>query len=824
MDFGWIIKMKYKALIDQMSIEEKASFLSGKDFWTTMESKQHQIPSMFLADGPHGLRKQAAAADQLGLNESLKSTCYPTAVAMANTWNLDLAKEMATYLGKEAASLDVNIVLGPGTNIKRNPLCGRNFEYFSEDPFLAGKFSAAYIQGIQSQGISACLKHFAANNQEYRRLVIDSIVDERTLQEIYLTPFRIGIQEGNAKAIMSSYNRLNGIYTNENMHLMQEVLRKQWKYQGLVITDWGGSNDRVSGLIAGNELEMPTTAGETNQEIVDAIRNGSLDEEVLDDCLDRLLQVAYDTDSALKKAPKEYHIEEHHRMALKAAEEAIVLLKNVRNALPLGNAERVAIIGDFAKKPRYQGAGSSIVNPTKLDDTISSITDYDINYIGYEQGYHRYGKSNQRKLHKAIELAKKADTLLVYIGLDELSEVEGIDRSDMLLPNNQLELLDQLMELNKKIIIVLSSGSPVEMDFATRADAILHASLIGQAGAKAVLNIITGQINPSGKLSETYPYQYKDVPSYNTFPGKELTAEYREGLYVGYRYYDTMKIPVRYPFGYGLSYTTFEYSELQVSKTQLSFQIKNTGKMDGSEVAQCYIQANASKIYRPKKELKGFAKVFLKQGETKIVSIPLGPEAFAFYNTEEKQWQVEDLQYTILIGSSLQDIRLSQDLHVVGKQITPNFGPSDLPSYYSGDIKDVSTKEFERLLGREVPQSSYAFIKKNRMIIGYNTTVELLRYSTGFMGRLFSGAIRFAIWLLQRIGQRETANTLVMGMLHQPIRGISRMSGGIINWSQLNGLIEMFNGHFFCGLKSFLRAGKIKRREKKQQRQRKGEK
>ncbi|MDD4355543.1 MAG: glycoside hydrolase family 3 N-terminal domain-containing protein, partial [Candidatus Izemoplasmatales bacterium] len=480
--------MKHTALIKKMSLEEKASLMSGKDFFTTKAVEKHNIPSMLLSDGPHGIRKQAGEADNVGLNPSLPATCYPTSATIANSWNPEMGEEMAAFIGKEAVSLGVSVLLGPGTNIKRNPLCGRNFEYFSEDPFLAGKMAAAYTRGIQSQGISACLKHFACNNQEYRRMVIDSIVDERTLREIYLTPFRMGIEEGDLKTIMTSYNMLNGTHTNENQHLMKDILRDEWKFNGLVVTDWGGSNDRIKGLIAGNSLEMPGNKGETDEDIIQAIKNGELDEKVLDENVERYLELLFDTQKAFIKEPEKFDIEKHHAMAQKAAEESIVLLKNKDKVLPLNNKDKVAIIGDFAQTPRYQGAGSSIVNPTKIDDTISSVKEYDLNYVGFEPGYKRYGKSSRSLIKKAMKLAENADVLLLYLGLHEYSEVEGIDRTDMLLPKNQLELLDELVTLNKKIVVILACGSPVEIDFETKVDAIVHSYLSGQAGAKATLN------------------------------------------------------------------------------------------------------------------------------------------------------------------------------------------------------------------------------------------------------------------------------------------------------------------------------------------------
>jgi beta-glucosidase len=797
--------MKYKKFINLMTIKEKASLMSGKDFWTTQEIVEHDIPSIFLSDGPHGLRKQALASDHLGLNEGVPATCFPTAATVANSWDINLGEEIAKALGNEAVALKVNMLLGPGTNIKRNPLCGRNFEYFSEDPLLAGKMSAAYIRGIQSNGISACLKHFAANNQEYRRMAINSIIDERTLREIYLKPFEIGVREGNLKAIMSSYNMLNGSYTNENIHLMKDILRDEWKFEGVVVTDWGGSNDRVKGLLAGNSLEMPSTNGKTNEEIITAIETGEIDESILDENVDRLLNLIYDTNKVIVDSNIEIDVEKHHLLAQKAAEESMVLLKNEGNILPLNSHDKIAIIGDFAQKPRYQGAGSSIVNPTKLDDTISVINEFNLNFIGFEKGYNRYGKKSNKLIKKAIKLAEKSDIILLYIGLDEFSEVEGMDRLDMKIPDNQIKLIESLKKLNKKIVVVLSCGSAVEMNFADDVDAILHTYLSGQAGAKATLNALTGKINPSGKLSESLPYKYSDTPTAKIFPGKEATAEYREGIFVGYRYFDTANIEVRYPFGYGLSYTEFNYSDLVVSKEKVSFNIQNIGNVSGEEVAQVYIRALNSKVHRPNKELKGFAKVYLDPNETKRVEILLDNDAFKFFNPDTFKWEVEELDYELLVGASSQDIKLSESIFIEGIKINPSISLSEIPSYKSGNIQDVSVEEFTKILGREVPNPRYNFYKKNRIIVDYNTTVEQLRYSKRWIGRFFSRAVRFSVKFFKFIGKRETANLLAMGVVHLPMRGLSRMSNGAINWGQLDGLIMMFNGKFFKGLSKFFK-------------------
>ena len=810
--------MKYETLIKKMTLEQKALLTTGKDFWQTANIDELGIPSIFLSDGPHGIRKQAAAADHLGLNASIPATCFPTAATMASSWNDELGEEMGKALGEEAVAEKVNVLLGPGLNIKRNPRCGRNFEYFSEDPYLAGKMAASYVRGIQSNGISACLKHFACNNQEEKRMTIDTIIDERTLREIYLTNFEIAVKEGKTKTIMSSYNMLNGTHTNENEHLM-DILRNDWNYKGVVVTDWGGENDRVKGIKVGNELEMPGSGGDTVKDIINAIKEGKLEESVLDEAVDRLLTLVFDTEKVFQKgAKKEFDVEKHHLLAQKCAEECEVLLKNDNNVLPIKKGTKVAIVGDFAKNPRYQGAGSSIVNPTKLDNTLAVIKEYkDIDYVGYEQGFNRYGKKNKILLRKAVKLAKKADVVLVYLGLDEVTEAEGLDRPNLKMEENQALLVKALKATGKKVVAVLSCGSCVEMPWVDDCDALLHAYLSGQAGARATLNILFGKVNPSGKLAETYPFVYSDVASSKNFPGKELTVEYREGLYVGYRYFDTIGKKVRFPFGYGLSYTDFEYSSLSVDREKgVTFKIKNIGNMDGAEIAQLYVGASNTKLYRPKKELKGFKKVFLKAGEEKEITIPFDEYTFRYWNTVTNSWEIEECRYDIMVSSNVEDVRLSQELLVKGTTDKLPYTQKDLPTYYFGNVEQVTNKEYETLLGHPIPPSNYLFVKKNRLLVHYNTTVYELKYARGWTGRTFSGAIRFAIRLLKFFGARTLANTLVMGVLHQPMRGLSRMTGGAISWGQLDGMIMMFNGKFFKGLHHFNKMGRLKKKENKE--------
>ncbi|GFZ32360.1 glycosyl hydrolase [Clostridium zeae] len=793
--------MKYRELIEKMTLEEKASLMSGKDFWQTQEIERLGINSMFLADGPHGIRKQAVAADHLGLNVGIPATCFPTAATVANSWNDELGERVGEYLGEEAISQKVNVLLGPGVNMKRNPLCGRNFQYFSEDPYLAGKMAAGYIRGIQSQGISACVKHFCVNNQEERRMAIDTIVDERTLREIYLTAFEIAIKEGRTKTIMSSYNKLNGTYTNENIHLMKDILRGEWNYKGCVITDWGGSNDRISGLIAGNELEMPTTAGETNEEIIQAIKGGKIKEEVLDQCVDRLLELIFTTEEVYKRPHIEFDVDKHHRVAQKVAEESIVLLKNDENILPLKYGKKVAVIGEFAKNARYQGAGSSIVNPTILDHTMDCFNESGIVSIGYEPGFERYGKKNKKKIEKACELARKADVILLYIGLDEVTEADGLDRQSMSIPENQIDLLNALYTVNSNIIAILSCGSAVEMPWINKAKAVLHGYLGGQAGSRAILRILSGDVNPSGKLAETYPIRYEDTPSFYNFPGKEVSVEYREGIYIGYRYYDTADVNVLFPFGYGLSYTTFEYSDIHVSRYGATFKLKNSGSVAGMEIAQLYIGCKSKEIFRPKKELKGFTKIFINAGETKTVSIPFDDKTFRYFNVKTNKWEVEESEYEIMIGASSADIRLKDTIFIEGTGAPLPYDKETLPSYYLGKTNNVSIDEFERLIGRKVPVSKWDKSKP----LGYNDTIAQCQYAKGIFARFSYYMIVFAYWFLRKIGKRSTANIIMMSIYHMPFRGVARVTGGVINMPMLDGILMMVNGQFFKGLVHLLK-------------------
>ena len=822
------MKRKYQDLLDQMTLEEKASLVSGKDFWQTVNIDRLGIPSAFLSDGPHGVRRQAAAADHLGLNASIPATCYPTAATMANSWDVELGEGLGQRLGQEAAAQKVNILLGPGVNMKRSPLCGRNFEYFSEDPYLAGKMAAGYIRGIQSNGISACVKHFACNNQEENRMTLDSVLDERTFREIYLTAFEIAVKEGKTQSIMSSYNLINGTYANENEHLLVDILRKEWGYKGLVVTDWGGNNDSVLSLKCGNQLEMPGNP-DRPEEVLKAIEKGELDESVLDDNVDTLLDIIFKTmKNGVEKAPETFDIEEHHAFAEKCAEESAVLLKN-DGVLPLNSEKRVAFIGDFLYLPRYQGAGSSIVNPTKLDNTEKLLKeDIGLQVVGAAKGFNRYGKKN-KKLHKeAIELAKKADVVVLYLGLDEVTEAEGLDRKNLHIENNQLQLVEDIKALKKEIVVVLSCGSAVEMPFVDNANAILHCYLNGQAGAKAILNILSGKVNPSGKLSETLPIKLEDVASSDNFPSHTRTIEYREAYGIGYRYFEKANVKVNFPFGFGLSYTKFVYENLKISQDGIDFEIKNIGEVAGKEVAQLYVGLKESAIIRPVKELKGFVKVELQPGESKQVHIAFDDKTFRYFNVKTNKWEIEKGEYDIFVGASSEDIRLNGTIQIEGTNAELPYVKSSLPNYAVGNLRNIPDEEFAMLLGHDIPDGSLPFYKKNRMVVDYNTTFKELRYAKRWIGRLIGKAIPWFTRVLTKLGNRVLANTLIMGVVHQPMRGMSRFSQGGLRMSQLDGLIMMFNGHFWKGLhhynkegRKYKRIAKAKKKAEKEAKQQK---
>ena len=795
--------MKHEDVISRMTLEEKAAFLSGSSEWQTRAVQRLGIPSVFCSDGPHGIRKQTGAGDHLGLNESQPATCFPTAAAVACSWDEKLGEEVGRALGAEAAAQDVDILLGPGLNIKRSPLCGRNFEYFSEDPYLSGKMAASYIKGIQSRRVCACPKHFAVNNQELRRMAMNSVIDERTLREIYLTGFEIAVKEGGAKAIMSSYNEVNGVYANENKHLLQDILRDEWGFDGIVISDWGGSNDHVEGVRNGSNLEMPNPGLSSAREILDAVKNGKLEEKAVDQSVDELLSIVLE--ASHKEKPR-FEPGQHHELARRAAAESAVLLKNAEKILPLKPESKVAVIGDFAVSPRYQGAGSSMVNPTQLDTIASVIHHYQLQCVGIAEGYLRTGEEDAEKKKAALELAEKADIVLYFFGLDEMSESEGLDRQHMKISPNQIDLLESLSQQNKNIVGIISAGASVEMPWHHCCKALLHTYLNGQAGASAVMDILTGKVNPSGKLGESYPFQYKDTPAFSCFPAKERNAEYREGIYTGYRYYDTAGIPVHYPFGYGLSYTTFAYKNLRLTEQGVQFTVKNTGNCAGAEIAQMYVSLPQSRIFRAKKELKGFSKVYLEAGEEKDIFIGFDDKTFRYWNVSTDRWEIEEGSYLIQIGANVSDIRLSCEKHLEGTTKELPYRHVNLPSYQSGKIQNVDDSEFCALLGTPIPDGSWSGE------LTANDAICQMYYAKSWFARFIYGQLSSRKIKSEKSGKPDLNILFIYNM---PFRAIAKMTAGAVSMDMVDGMVLAVNGHFFKGLSKVIRGYFSNRRANK---------
>ena len=798
--------LKHQEVISKMTLEEKCYLLSGKDFWHTRSVSRLGVPSIMMSDGPHGVRKQEGSGDQLGLGGSVPATCFPTAATMANSWDPELGEELGKALGEEAASQGVNVLLGPGLNIKRSPFCGRNFEYFSEDPYLAGKMAAGYIRGIQSEGVMACPKHFAANSQELRRMASDSIVDERTFREIYLTGFEIAVKEGGARSIMTSYNRINGVYANENRHLLRDILKDEWGFDGYVVSDWGGSNDHVEGVKAGSHMEMPTTGGDSDLELVEAVKNGRVSPEWLDTMVDELLDVVFDTSEAIKdKIGKPFSVEAHHAIAMKASEQSVVLLKKENNILPLAQGTKVALIGDFAETPRYQGAGSSVVNCTRLDNTKAVVGESGLDCVGFARGYHRVGPADAALEEEACKLAAQAEVVLLCMGLDEISESEGLDRRHMRIPESQIRLLHKLAQVNSKIVVIFSAGSSVEMPWLDDCKALVHGYLCGQAGAMALLNVVTGKVNPSGKLAESYPIRYEDTPSAPYFPSKERSAEYREGLYVGYRYFTTAKKNVLFPFGYGLSYTTFQYSNLIADEKKVSFTLTNSGKVPGAEVAQLYISAKCNGVYRPVRELKGFRKVFLKAGESKTVTIELDDKTYRYFNVKTNRFEIEGGQYELQVGASSEDIRLTAAVKVKGTNAELPYDAGKLDAYYNCDIAAVSDAEFEALLGHQIPSGSW----NSEGLLDLNDALCQMYCAKNPIARL---VYKIMTNMLKKAEEKGKPDLNILFVYNMPFRGIAKMTGGMVTMEMAEGILMAVNGHTFKGLGKviggFFRGGK----------------
>ena len=668
------MKRNLKELISQMTLEEKAGMCSGLDFWHLKGVERLGIPSVMVSDGPHGLRKQDQEADHLGINESIKAVCFPPAVLSACSFDRELLEKLGEVVGDEAQATDLSVVLGPAVNIKRSPLCGRNFEYYSEDPYLAGEAAAAFINGVQSRHVGTSIKHFAANNQEFNRMSASSEVDERTMREIYLPAFETAVKKSQPYTVMCSYNRINGTYASENPWLLTKVLRDEWGFEGYVMSDWGAVNDRVEGLKAGLELEMPASGGINDAEIVKAVQEGTLDEAVLDRAVERILNIVFEYVDNRKEQP--LTLEKDHEFAQHVAEESIVLLKN-EAVLPLEEQENVAFIGGFVKNPRYQGGGSSHVNSFKVTSAWDALEEK--KNVTYAEGFSSEKDEYDEKLAaEAIETAKKADKAIIFAGLPESFESEGYDRKHMHLPECQNKLIEEIVKVQPNTIVVLHNGAAVEMPWLKSVKGLVEAYLGGQAVGQALVNILYGAVNPSGKLAETLPIKLEDNPSYLNF-GDGVKVEYHEGIFVGYRYYEKKKMDVAFPFGHGLSYTTFEYSNLRTDKDtmtegetiQVSVDVTNTGDRAGKEIVQLYVSDLTNAARRPEKELKGFEKVALNPGETKTVIFTVDKRSLAWYNTEIQDWYAASGAYELLIAASSQDVRLTKTIQWKSTQVLP---------------------------------------------------------------------------------------------------------------------------------------------------------
>ncbi len=789
--------MKHPEIVKKMSLEQKAAFVSGYDYWHLEEAPELGLPKINITDGPHGLRKQnkdKKASDGIGLGNSVPATCFPPAATSSCSWDEDLLREEGEALGEECLKEQVSTILGPGTNIKRSPVCGRNFEYFSEDPYLAGKCSANLVNGVQSKGVGTSLKHFACNSQEAFRMVVNEVIDERTMRELYLTAFEICVKEAQPWTIMNSYNLINGVYASQNEWLQEKVLRDEWGFEGLVLTDWGASVDRIPGLKYGTDLEMPSSGGLNTQKIIAAVQSGELDEAILDKRVDNVVDLIVKSKPALEKTHT-YDIEAHHKLAQKVAEGSMVLLKNDDAILPLKKGQKVAIIGEMAKAPRFQGAGSSVINPTKLDNAYDELSKLGVDML-YAAGYEK-GKDevNASLVNEAVEAAKKADVAVVFAGLTEEFEGEGYDRLNIEMPNSHNNLVSAVAKANPNTVVVLAGGSVVNIKWLDEVKALLNSGLGGQAGGAAVANILTGAVNPSGKTSETYPLSFDENPTFGNYPGGPVTSEHRESVYIGYRYYDKANKDVLFPFGYGLSYTTFEYSDIKLSADSIkdsdtvtvSFKLKNTGDVDGAEIAQVYVADKESTIYRPVKELRGFKKVFLKAGEEKEVYVELSKRAFAFYNVELGDWMVETGEFDILIGASSRDIKLSATMTVTSTvdASIPDYRES-APAYYTADVEGMKGAQFEAVYGSKLPNPEPDTSKRIDIYCCLNDARH-----TKWGGRI----CRLIEGIMSKMGSAENGDgKMLAAMATQiPIRNFIAMSMGVMSEPMAQGLLMILN-------------------------------
>lgn len=804
----------YTAILKALTLDEKVQMLSGSTTWLTQPIKKDgvDIPAVRMSDGPSGLRREKMSGGVNIMQTPEPATCFPGAVTTGSSWDVDLVEEVGKAISVEAQSLGVSTVLGPGVNIKRGPLCGRNFEYFSEDPYLAGQMGGAWVHGVQSNNVGTSLKHYLANNQEYIRMTINSVVDERTLREIYMPAFEHIVKAKQPTTVMCSYNKLNGTYLSDHKRFLNDVLRDEWGFKGIVVSDWGAVNDRAEGVKAGMDLEMPGSHGLNDKSVYKALKDGTLTEEDIDKVVLRLIKFAYENAEREKIGNGvTFDVEKHNAIARKAAEGGAVLLKN-DGVLPLKKEQSIAVIGKLAKKLRYQGGGSSHILPTKLTSFTDALDTQGQAYE-YADGYTLKGEGYKKSLiDKAVKAAKGKDVVLLFIGLTDAFESEGYDRSHINMPSSHITLINEILKVNKNVVVVLSCGSPVEIgNWDEKVRGILNLYLGGQAGGEAAYNLIYGKANPSGKLAETFPVKEQDFIGSKYFRMGPRTVEYREGVYVGYRYYDSANKPVKYPFGYGLSYTQFEYSNLRASASainegddySITFTIKNIGKVAGAEVAQVYVNDVESTLYRPAKELKGFKKVYLEPGQEKDVTISLDSRAFAYYNVAINDWHVESGDFRILVGASSRDIKLETTVSVTSKNADapiPDYTAS-APCYYDiANATEIPVAQFEAVYGEKVVENK-PFEKGE--LCSYNTIGQC---NVSPFGKFMYGLCVGVVNIVAKTS--ENPEMLTNSVKDMPYRTIAAWSMGIISDRSLDGLVDMLNGKkggFRRFLKGFLK-------------------
>lgn len=795
-----------QSIISQLTLEEKASLVTGLNMWQTPPIERLGIPSIMMANGPHGVQKQAGETDHVGIGESLPATCFPPAVIQAATWNRELIYEMGEALGEECRQEKVAILLGPGINIKRSPLGGRNYDYYSEDPYLTGEMAKQHILGGQSQGIGTSLKHFAAGNQEFRRMTINAVVDERALREIYLAGFETTVKDAQPWTVMNAYHILNSLYCSENAYILNDILKNEWGFEGFVVSDWGSVNDRVTALKAGMDLEMPGPSTDNQKAIVAAIKTRQLEESILDHAVERILKIIFKAVGTLK-TDFTYNKQAHHELARRIAEEGIVLLKNENQVLPILGTAKIALLGHFAKKPRYQGGGSSLTNATHVDTLYDEL----IKRIGADNILYApafpvrdNAPIDPALLDAALATATKADYVIIMVGV---AVSEGGDQPSMKLPASQTALIEKISKTHKNVIVLLSNGNPLEMPWVNDVPVILEGYLAGQAGAAAQAEILLGNINPSGKIAETFPIKLEDNPSHPYFPGGPSTVEYRESIYVGYRYYDTAKQNILFPFGHGLSYTSFEYRELAVQvkndSAKITLKVKNTGKVAGKETVQVYVRDIESTPFRPSKELKGFTKVHLQPNEEKDMVIELDRRAFAFYDVVQKDWIIEAGDFEILVGASSQDIRLATTIRLDSAQQASPIADNDLLApYYVPTSSPIPQSTFANLYGRTLPKN----IQPQKGTFTLNTPI-------GDMNDTFIGKQLFNLMSSQvkKMFKGTEEDNPLIGMVENmlkemPLRSLGMMSNGALKRSTMEALLLMMNGKGFKGLAALLKS------------------